>query len=1275
MIWRRILLTIAKYTAALLCLITVLLTTPWGSYLTIALLNNSDHIAIEYKSGSLVRDIELHSFKLTLNNITISLQDVATELDFACTWKKLLCVKSLKAQDFSLYYINDTKKAPQEKENQITNNQIVTLPFVIQANVIELKNSLIVVNETEIAINQLKTGLAIRKSEFKLINPTINQLLISVETNSKKSQTANSSSNSSLADTMANLPKISLPLALIIQQLTIDNIEVNTKNCQDNSCQYWLSLNNKLSATWVNTEVNIRQFQTKTVDFSINQLETKATLIPPYQVNSRVKSELHNVSWWPEIANTDQNINIKGSLENLSFDLSSQGSLILNSHGKVNLIDTNLPFEISLNASQIPLPLSLTPYGDPSSLSFTSKGDLNAQTIELVSELNSYGYKQAKVVLSAKHQQSHFTIDKLLLEDKETLSHLSLHGDLAILSNEISWQLSANSTGFSIPKINLTNVYKQSETDHDKTLTTKFPDSITGRFKGEISSQGSWSDTQWDISLKNTHIVGDINNNDLIFKADIGLNKTGQFTPGQLLLAFNDSELTLQTGNAHFWDIQGQLSIENISHWSQTISGKVNSQFFVTGDEQNPVISTTSKITHLNWQQWQGDAIDIQGRYQPFKDHDIELSIKNNQLHWANESNNFTLADFLFTIKGNAKDHHVSATWLGDLTGNLALTGHWNTAFTQWQSTVAQSQLSYRDAIFQNDHTFAINVDLGTFQASVDKHCWQSSGVSACLHKKAKFGEVGDISVKLNLDLSMLDNLFLPDDLELISQLNGNLYATWSDKASLNAKAHFSLSSGFLKINDDFNDYHLSEWSKGDFSFNLNEQIFTSSIQLLDVHDMPLMKINSNIDLLDETYPLNAKINLNKFNLQPFRAILNDVVDLQGKISANIAINGNVNSPLVVGDISLKQGKLRLSKNTNTFDDINSQITINNNQAQILGTFAIENKAANITGDIAWDDSLQLNMHLNAQTLPLIFPPQLSMNISPDLYFSLINKTLTITGDIDVLDGNYNIETLPEGSVAYSDDVIIVNANGQEIVQKTSGIDIKTNIRVNIANAFSISGQGLDSHLSGQLQINQQEKQPFQLFGTIQSYDGTFQAYGQNLTIEKGEVTFNGPMENPYVNLRASRHIKAEDIDVGMQIIGLADALDMQLFSTPSMERPEMLSYLVRGRGLDANTDNDTAVINLLVGYGVSNSASLFNYIEKVPFLSNIAVDTEGDGDKMQATISGYVGEKIYLKYGIGVYEPINELTVRMYLLNRFWLEIISGLEQSTDIYYSFDID
>jgi translocation and assembly module TamB len=108
----------------------------------------------------------------------------------------------------------------------------------------------------------------------------------------------------------------------------------------------------------------------------------------------------------------------------------------------------------------------------------------------------------------------------------------------------------------------------------------------------------------------------------------------------------------------------------------------------------------------------------------------------------------------------------------------------------------------------------------------------------------------------------------------------------------------------------------------------------------------------------------------------------------------------------------------------------------------------------------------------------------------------------------------------------------------------------------------------------------------------------------------------------------------------------------------------------VRGRGLDAETSDSNTAIGVALGSALTNFSGVLTQIEKLPLINRIEID----GDNEQASIAGYLGEQVYIKYGVGILKPINELTVRFYLLNRLWVETVSGLESSADIYYSFDI-
>jgi len=1263
MIWRRISLIIAKYVAISLCLITILVTTPWGTYLTLALLDTLDDISIDYHSGSLIREIELNKFQLQLDNIDLTVNGFYAEIDFSCVWKKALCIKSAKADEFYFHYANNNENISHAVTKEVARKQLFEMPFSILANTVTLKKSQLVINNTEISIEQFITQLEIKKSSFNILQPSAKQLTVILP---EDEETTRESSASAMNSKFSQLPEVDLPIALVIEQLHVDNIVA-----KENNSQQWLSSNNQLSGAWTNTDVNISHFQTFTKQFSITELVAKAKLLPPYQLSTQFVSSLKETPWWPEVTDSTQQVSIHGSLKDLAVSINSKGSLAMASQGNVDLIHVDMPFNLTVEASKIPMPLSLSSYADPSSLFFALSGNLQEQTIDLTSQLNSYGYNNAQVSIKANHQQGQFSISEASFKDQTSLSELSINGEITLQPTDIAWQLSALSTGFSLPQMNLKELISLTQLDIQ---SSHLPESIFGRLQGNINSTGMWSENEWAISITDTVISGEINDAALNIKGDIGLNQTGQLQQGELFAAFNGSELTLTTYDGAFWDVKAQWSIANLNHWHQDAHGTFTSNFSVQGEQSNPVITFNSQSTQLNWQQWYSSSLDVSANYQPMNGHQLQLTVNNDSLKWVEDKQTITIDDFVVDLVGNANQHQINANWLGDIAGQLALKGQWNDLFTHWKASVEQSQITYKNIALRNNKAFPLAVDLDKQQVVIDSHCWQNTGISACLPNQAIFGKYGDVIIELAVDLSVIDELVLPEEIELISKINGDINAKWSAQQALSATAQFALSAGHIKVSDDFSEHQLSQWRQGSFIFTIDEQHFSNTLTLTDTQGQTIVDINAAIGLINNS-PIEAKVSLNQFSLQPFQAVLASVVNLQGNLNADININGTLAAPVVNGGITLDSGKLRLRQDANIFDQVSSSLVIKNNQATLQGEFFVDNKAANLTGNASWQDGLSLNVDLTADSLPLVFPPQIIMDIAPRLNFSLLRNALTVSGNIDVLDGSYNIEKLAEDSVTLSDDVIIVDQHGQAVVKKSTGFDIKTDIRVNINKAFKISGQGLDSHLFGQLQVSQKEKQPFQLFGQIQSDNGTFQAYGQRLQIEKGELTFNGPLNNPYFNLRASRHIKAEDIDVGIQIIGLADALDMQLFSSPTMEVPEILSYLVRGRSLDAGAENSAAAASLLVGFGVTNSVGLFDQLEKIPLVNNIAIDTEGEGDQIQATVSGYLGDRVYLKYGIGVYEPINELTVRMYLFNRFWLEIISGIEQSTDLYYSFDID
>ena len=1305
MIWRGVIFKIIKWLTLLLCLLTILVTTPWGTRLTVSLLNNIDGIRVDYKAGTLIRDIELHSVNLSLDNLELSITDLSAYIDFSCSWRRTLCIDALKASSFSLTYADNSTEVNSEETTKTENDaSLFVMPFAIEAQAIDFTKSHLMINQTVLDIEQFTAQVAIKTSQFSILHPNASKLTIALENSNNSQSTKVKNSIKDTADTeptiFSSLPEIYLPISLNIQQLFIDELRIIDHETNINSAlknnEKWSYQDSYLSGTWVKSMINIANFQTSTSNYAINHVTLNSQLIPPYKINATLAAQLHKISGWSKADNTAIEISLHGGFDELSVNVISSGSVVLSSQVEVDLTNPKLPFSLQLSADKLPLPLSLAQYGEPSSLSVDINGDLIQQTMNVSSLINSYGYKNAQVNFTAKHQQGLITLNKLALTEKSSNSQLNIHGNIDFQSEQTSWQLFADSSGFTLPKINLKALVFPVNTDIKTNLTiqnnkgikpeaqanvleTILPDVINGRVLGKIASTGNWSESHWSVSVNDTDVSGSINDSALRIQGDIALNQSGYFssgelTQGQLLIAYDKNQLTLQTLNGDNWHVNGELFIADISHWYHQASGSITSDFTVEGHIKDPVITLNTKLNNIHWQQFYSPLLKIDAIYQPFNHHKTQLSIKNKFLQITGKSFIKSIDDIALHMSGDIYKQQLLLDWQGELAGKLKLSGQWHEVLNRWQGTIEHAALTYQQETWRNEDIFSINFDGDKQHVLIDKHCWQGKGFGLCLPFDTRVGESGELTLALAVDLSLIDELMLPKETQLKSRVSGEVKVLWSPTQAISARANLLFSAGNIKVYDDYSEQQITQWHQGELSFNLNEKQLTSKFQLHDIKDLVLININSKIDLVED-FPISAEIELNKFDLQPFQAIISNVVNLRGNLTSKLTVNGTLKKPLISGNLALDSGELLLSLNPNKLEKISADIIIDNNQATMHGRFEIKNNTATLIGQLAWQDDLTINVDLNAQQLPLIFPPQLVVKISPTLNFLLKEKVLKITGILEVNGGTYNIEKFPEDSITVSDDVIIVDQQGKEIFKEKSGFDIETNVRVNIHKAFKINGQGLESHLFGQLQVSQDKTKPLQLFGSIQSDKGTYQAYGQKLTIDKGELTFNGPVTNPYYNLRASRHIKAEDIEVGLQITGLANTLDMQLFSTPAMEGPEMLSYLARGRGLDSGGGNSTAAASMLIGFGVTNSVGLFNQLEKLPFISNIAIDTEGEGDTTQATISGYIGNRVYLKYAVGVYEPVNELTVRLYLLNRLWLEIVSGIEKSSDVYYSFDID
>ena len=222
-------------------------------------------------------------------------------------------------------------------------------------------------------------------------------------------------------------------------------------------------------------------------------------------------------------------------------------------------------------------------------------------------------------------------------------------------------------------------------------------------------------------------------------------------------------------------------------------------------------------------------------------------------------------------------------------------------------------------------------------------------------------------------------------------------------------------------------------------------------------------------------------------------------------------------------------------------------------------------------------------------------------------------------------------------------------------------------------DAVSIAGFDFSTHLQGSVEFSLNQQQP-SVIGSIALNNGQYQAYGQDLLIRNGQLIFNGPVSLPYIQLEAIRNPKNmnDDVIAGLQVSGLANQLNARLFSEPMLENPNILSYIIRGKDLNEDTQEDNSVVltNALLGFGLGKTQDGIRSFGDTIGVDNLQLTTQGQGPNTQLGITGQLNDRLSVEYRVGVFNAIAEFGLRYQWMPDFYVEATSGGEHALYVLY-----
>jgi translocation and assembly module TamB len=325
--------------------------------------------------------------------------------------------------------------------------------------------------------------------------------------------------------------------------------------------------------------------------------------------------------------------------------------------------------------------------------------------------------------------------------------------------------------------------------------------------------------------------------------------------------------------------------------------------------------------------------------------------------------------------------------------------------------------------------------------------------------------------------------------------------------------------------------------------------------------------------------------------------------------------------------------------------------------------------------DAGWPTRLTLR----GDTVRVVQLPEAEIYASPDLTIDVELPVVAVTGRIDVPRASLRIEALPAQAVTPSPDAVVHGLDQQD--RSARPLQLRSNVELTLGDNVRYAGLNLDTTVTGQLRLTTEPNRSANATGTL-VLSGTYDAYGQHLDVERGQLLCRGPLDDPGLDVRAVRRLEnvevtANRIEVGVELTGTLKAARTRVFSTPAMSEADSLSYLLFGRpasgseagvGAEDASTLQTAALSL----GLQQALPAVQRIGTTLGLDELTVrSTTTDAGALMA--GKYLSPKVYIRYSYGLFNRIGGLLLRFKINDRFSIETRSGDQKSMDLLYTIE--
>ncbi|HGH6091321.1 TPA: translocation/assembly module TamB domain-containing protein [Neisseria meningitidis] len=623
------------------------------------------------------------------------------------------------------------------------------------------------------------------------------------------------------------------------------------------------------------------------------------------------------------------------------------------------------------------------------------------------------------------------------------------------------------------------------------------------------------------------------------------------------------------------------ITAPDLSRFGFGLAGSLNVRGHLSGDLDGGIRTFETDLSGAARNLHIGKAADIRSldftlKGSPDTSRPIRADIKGSRLSLSGGAAVVDTADLM--LDGTGVQHRIRTHAAMTLDGkpfkfDLDASGGINRELTRWKGSIGILDIG---GAFNLKLQNRMTLEAGAERVAASATNWQAMGGSLNLQHFSWDKKTG-ISAKggaHGLHIAELHNFFKPP-FEHNLVLNGD----WDVAYGRNAR-------GYLNISRQSGDAVLpGGQALGLNAFSLKTRFQNDRIGILLDGGARFGRINADLDIGNAfggnmaNAPLGGRITASLPDLGALKPFLPAAAqNITGSLNAAVTLGGSIADPHLGGSINgdklyyrnqtqgiiLDNGSLRshIAGRKWVIDSLKFR---HEGTAELSGTVGMENSGPDVDIGAVFDKYRILSRPNRRLTVS----GNTRLRYSPQ-------KGISVTGMIKTDQGLFGSQKSSMPSVG--DDVVVL---GEVKKEAAAPLPVNMNLTLDLNDGIRFAGYGADVTIGGKLTLTAQSGGSVRGVGTVRVIKGRYKAYGQDLDITKGTVSFVGPLNDPNLNIRAERRLSP--VGAGVEILGSLNSPRITLTANEPMSEKDKLSWLILNRA-GSGSSGDNAALSAAAG-------------------------------------------------------------------------------------------